>query len=85
MNRMGADRLQQAVSVLGVSAPFFFEGGATGGPYTPDGSAHSPAYIDDFASSLDGLKLAEAFMRITQSAVRHRIVVLVQEIANKQS
>jgi transcriptional regulator with XRE-family HTH domain len=85
MNRMGAGRLQQAASVLGVSAPFFFEGGATGGSYIPDGSAPSPTYIDDFATSLDGLKLAKAFARITRSAVRRRIVVLVQEIANKQS
>jgi transcriptional regulator with XRE-family HTH domain len=84
-NRMGASRLQQAANVLGVSAPFFFEGGATGGPYMPDGSAPSPTYIDDFASSLDGLKLAKAFTRITRSAVRHRLVDLVREIASRQS
>jgi transcriptional regulator with XRE-family HTH domain len=85
MNRIGASRLQQAANVLAVSVPFFFEGGATGGPYMPDGSAPSPTYIDDFASSSDGLKLAKAFTRLARSTVRHRIVTLVQEIADRQS
>ena len=85
MNQMGASRLQQAANVLAVSVPFFFEGAATGGPYMPDGSAPSPTYIDDFASSSDGLKLAKAFTRLERSAVRHRIVNLVQEIADRPS
>jgi transcriptional regulator with XRE-family HTH domain len=85
MNRMGASRLQQAANVLEVSVPFFFEGGTTGGGYMPDGSAPSPKYIDDFASSSDGLKLAKAFTRLARSTVRHRIVILVQEIADRQS
>jgi transcriptional regulator with XRE-family HTH domain len=81
-NRMGASRLQQAADILGVTVPFFFEGGNSG-PYVPDGSALSPSYIDDFVSSSDGLKLAKAFMRIPRSAVRHRIVNLVEEIAGR--
>jgi transcriptional regulator with XRE-family HTH domain len=85
INRIGASRLQQAANVLEVSVPFFFEGDATGGPYMPDGSAPSPTYIDDFASSSDGLKLAKAFTRIARSVVRHRIVNLVQEIADRRS
>ena len=47
---MGASRLQQAADILGVAVPFFFEG-AVGGTYMPDGSAPSPAYIDDFVTS----------------------------------
>ena len=62
-NRMGASRLQQAADILGVAVPFFFEG-AVGGTYKPDGSAPSPAYIDDFVTTSDGLRLMKAFMRI---------------------
>src|SRR4051812_41670726 len=61
VNRMGSSRLQQAADILGVTVPFFFEG-ATGGTFTPDAS--SPAYIDDFVTSSDGLRLAKAFMRV---------------------
>jgi hypothetical protein len=50
MNRMGASRLQHAADILGVTVPFFFES-VVGGPYKPDGSAPSPAYINEFVSS----------------------------------
>src|SRR4030081_2494432 len=56
VNRMGSSRLQQAADILEVAVPFFFEG-SDGGPYKPDGKAVSPAYIDDFVSSDDGLRL----------------------------
>jgi len=79
-NRMGASRLQQAADILGVAVPSFFEG-AVDGTYKPDGSASSPAYIDDFVTTSDGLRLMKAFMRIPKPAVRHHIVALVKEIA----
>jgi hypothetical protein len=75
---MGASRLQQAAGILDVAVPFFFKG-ALGG-HNEDGDTLSPAYIDDFVSSEDGLRLIKAFMRIAPPAVRHRIVNLVQEI-----
>ena len=78
-NRLGASRLQQAAQILGVSVPFFFEG-APGG-HIEGGDTLSPAYIDDFVSSEDGLRLIKAFMRIARPAVRYRIVNVVQEIA----
>ena len=78
-NRMGASRLQQAAQILGVSVPFFFEG-APGG-HVEGGDTLSPAYIDDFVSSEDGLRLIKAFMRIARPAVRYRIVNVVQEMA----
>src|ERR1700716_198448 len=62
-NRMGASRLQQAADILGVTVPVFFEGG-TDGPFMSDGRAPSPAYINEFVTSYDGLRLAKAFMRI---------------------
>jgi transcriptional regulator with XRE-family HTH domain len=79
INRMGASRLQHAAQILDVSVPFFFEG-APGG-HNEDGDTLSPAYIDDFVSSEDGLRMIKAFTRIRRPAVRHRIVNLVQEIA----
>jgi transcriptional regulator with XRE-family HTH domain len=78
MNRISASRLQQAAQILDVSVPFFFEG-APGG-HKMGGDAPSPAYVNEFVSSEDGLRLIKAFMRIARPAVRHRIVDLVQEI-----
>ena len=77
INRIGASRLQQAADILGVTVPFFFEG-AIDGPYE---GALSPSYIDDFVSSSEGRRLAKAFMQIPRSAVRLRIVALVNELA----
>ena len=78
-NRIGASRLQQIASVLGVPVGFFFEGAPV-----PDGSAKgfseaaSPAYVSDFLATSDGLALTKAFMKITDSKVRRRIVDLVE-------
>jgi transcriptional regulator with XRE-family HTH domain len=79
MNRMGSSRLQHAADILGVAVPFFFEG-AVGGTFTPDRHTPSPAYIDDFVTTSDGLRLMKAFMR-TRPALQRRIVALVKEIA----
>jgi|ERR1700716_1919909 transcriptional regulator with XRE-family HTH domain len=79
MNRISASRLQQASHILHVSAPFFFDG-APGG-HKMGKEAPSPAYVNEFVSSEDGLRLIKAFARIARPAVRHRIVNLVQEIA----
>jgi transcriptional regulator with XRE-family HTH domain len=79
MNRIGASRLQQAADILGVTVPYFFEGGDEG-PYK---GALSPSYIDDFVSSSEGLRLAKAFMRIPRSSVRLRVVALVNELAGE--
>ena len=81
-NRISASRLQQAADILGVAVPFFFEG-ADSKPYQPDGNEPSPAYIDDFVSTSDGLRLMKAFMRV-RPAVRRHIVALVNEIASEQ-
>jgi transcriptional regulator with XRE-family HTH domain len=80
-NRMGASRLQQAADILGVAVPFFFEG-AAGATFKSDGNVPSLAYIDDFVTIYDGLRLAKAFMRIARPALRHRIVELVNDMAS---
>jgi len=74
-NRIGASRLEQISHILQVPVAFFFEGALIG-------RALSMAQIDDFVSDSDGLRLMRAFMRIDDAALRHRIVMLVQEIAD---
>jgi transcriptional regulator with XRE-family HTH domain len=79
VNRMGSSRLQHAAHILQVSVPFFFEGAP--GVHELRKTAPSPAYVNEFVASEDGMRLIKAFMRIVRPAVRHRIVNLVQEIA----
>jgi transcriptional regulator with XRE-family HTH domain len=79
MNRISASRLQQAASLLAVPVPFFFDGAPGGHKLEED--APSSAYVNEFVSSEDGLRIIKAFMRIARPALRHRIVSLVQEIA----
>jgi hypothetical protein len=62
--------------------PFFFEG-APGGHELSE-TAPSPAYVNEFVSSEDGLRLIKAFMRIPRPAMRHRIVNVVQEIVGRK-
>jgi transcriptional regulator with XRE-family HTH domain len=78
-NRIGSSRLQHAASILNVPVSYFFEGGADG-PYLSDGNAPSCAYINDFVSSEDGLRLIKAFMRI-RPTLQRRIVALMTDIA----
>jgi len=81
-NRIGASRLQQIATVLGVPVGFFFEGAPV-----PDNSAKgfsdsaSPAYVSDFLATSDGLALTKAFMKVTDAKVRRRIVDLVEAMA----
>jgi transcriptional regulator with XRE-family HTH domain len=78
-NRMGSSRLQHAASILNVPVSYFFEGGADG-PYLLDGKAPSSAYINDFVSCEDRLRLIKAFMRV-RPALQRRIVAHVNEVA----
>ena len=84
-NRIGASRLQQIANVLGVPVGFFFEGA----PVLDDSAkgfseAASPAYVSDFLATSDGLALTKAFMTVTDSKVRRRIVDLVEAMAAEQ-
>lgn len=83
-NRIGASRLQQISTVLGVPVAFFFEGAPSVGPEV-DGmaEAQSPAYVADFLATSDGLTLTRNFMRIPDPKVRRRIVDLVIAIAGE--
>ncbi len=83
-NRIGASRLQQISHILQVPVSFFFDGAPNvpgGGRTEGMGEAPSPAYVSDFLATSDGLALTKAFMRISDSKLRRRIVDLVEQIA----
>lgn len=85
-NRVGASRLQQIATVLGVPVSFFFEG-APVQDSSPSGFSESanPAYISDFLATSDGLSLTKAFMKIKDPKVRRRIVDLVEAMVTEES
>jgi len=83
-NRIGASRLQQIAHILQVQVSFFFEGApnvATSSRMEGMSEAPSPAYVSEFLATSDGLAITKAFMRITDSKLRRRIVELVEQIA----
>jgi len=83
-NRIGASRLQQISHILQVPVEFFFEGApslGSGSRIDGLGEAPSPAYVSDFLATSDGLALTKAFMRISDTKLRRRIVDLVEQIA----
>jgi transcriptional regulator with XRE-family HTH domain len=85
-NRIGASRVQQIANILQVQVSFFFEGAPaipSGGRHEGLGEAPSPAYVSDFLATSDGLALTKAFMRISDTKLRRRIVDLVEQIAEK--
>jgi len=82
-NRIGASRLQQIANILKVPPQFFFEElpkGKGAGHYD---SAPSPAYLNEFVSSNDGLALMKAFMAIESAPLRRSIVQVVEQISGE--
>jgi transcriptional regulator with XRE-family HTH domain len=85
-NRIGAGRLQHISHILQVPVSFLFEGAPTLHPHQDSANAApSPSYVSDFLATSDGLALTKAFMRIKEPRLRHRIVDLVEEIAERDS
>jgi transcriptional regulator with XRE-family HTH domain len=81
-NRIGASRLQNIANILQVPVAFFFEG-APGGKQTAGlPEVCSPATVDEFLTTSDGLTLTGAFMRVKSDKTRRRIVQLVEQIAD---
>jgi transcriptional regulator with XRE-family HTH domain len=84
-NRVSASRLQHLSQILQVTVPFFFEGApaVSGIPQAAKGTtadAPSPAYVNDFLATSDGLDLVKAFTCIEDAKLRRAIVLLVEEI-----
>jgi transcriptional regulator with XRE-family HTH domain len=79
-NRIGASRLHHIAQILQVPETFLFEGAPRADHQTSDADLHSPAYISEFTSSVDGLALIKAFAKIKDRHVRRSIVALVDQI-----
>ncbi|MGQ4274344.1 helix-turn-helix domain-containing protein [Terrihabitans sp. B22-R8] len=84
-NRIGASRLQQIASLLGVQVSYFFEDAA--GESIDDGLGEPKAndYVAEFLATSDGLQLTKSFMKVSDPKVRRRIVDLVTALATEQS
>jgi transcriptional regulator with XRE-family HTH domain len=84
-NRISASRLQQSANILQVPVAFFFEDAPNVPGAVPQvtGKPPSPAYVTDFLTTSDGIRLAKAIMRIENAGLRRRIVSLVQEVAHE--
>lgn len=85
-NRVGASRLQAISEILGVPVAFLFEDapghdGSTPKGFADDGSA---AFAVDFCTSAEGLQLNRAFVKISDSRVRRRIIDLVKVLAKEE-
>lgn len=82
-NRISASKLQQISDLLGTPVAFFFEDAPFDEKNGNKGMAEnaSGAYVVDFLSSSDGLKLNRAFLQIKDPKIREKIVDLVQAIA----
>ena len=84
-NRIGASRLQQISTILGVPVSFFFEG-APSNELEPNGApdSASSAHVVDFLSTIEGLQLNKAFVRIKDPKVRRRVVDLVAALSGTE-
>ena len=82
-NRISASRLQHIASMLDVPASYFFDGAPVGdmpgGKFSDVGSA---AYVADFLTTAEGVRLSEAFLRIKSVDARRRIIDLVEALAD---
>ena len=83
-NRIGASRLQNIATVLSVPVSFFFDG-APGQGNSSTSDSKSGSYVVDFLSSSEGLQLNRAFVRISDSKIRCRVVDLVRALVSDGS
>ncbi|MEP1207271.1 MAG: helix-turn-helix transcriptional regulator [Rhizobiaceae bacterium] len=85
-NRIGASRMQKIAETLNVPVSFFFED-APGGHAGTDASgmeeSGSANFVMDFLSSSEGIELNRAFVRISNPAIRRRIIDMVRTLANE--
>ena len=80
-NRIGASRLQHISQILKVPVSFFFEGAPNMPGHAGMGEAPSPAYVNDFLATSDGLSLVKSFVKVKSPKLRRRIVELVEQMA----
>jgi transcriptional regulator with XRE-family HTH domain len=78
-NRIGASRLYQIGSVLGVPIEFFFEGLER--DQAGDGADHGASFDTELLSSAEGIQLNSAFFAISDPRLRKRLLDLVKAMA----
>jgi transcriptional regulator with XRE-family HTH domain len=78
-NRIGAGRLQHIARCLQVPIEFLFDGAPMkhNNPLTLD-------HVSDVVATSDGLALLKAFTRLRDTAVRRRVLYLVEHISEQQ-
>ena len=84
-NRIGASRMQQISSALDVPVAFFFEDAPAEVISNATGLQETSAttYVVDFLSSPEGIQLNRAFVRITNPAIRRRVIEMVRTLADE--
>jgi transcriptional regulator with XRE-family HTH domain len=82
-NRVGASRLQAIANILGVPVSFLFEDAPGQAPASGKGFAedHPANFALDFCSSMEGLQLNRAFVKIQDVKVRRKVIELVKALA----
>lgn len=88
VNRIGASRLYDMATVLGVPVQFFYEDapGKSANQPEAEGFAETPdeSYVIEFLSSRDGLELNKAFVKIEDQRLRRTVIDLVRSLAGEQ-
>ena len=85
-NRIGASRMQQISEALNVPVSFFFQDApveAGSAAVTGMAESSSTSYVADFLSSPEGMQLNRAFARITNPAIRRKVVDFVKTLADE--
>lgn len=84
-NRIGASRLQQIGHILQVPIAFFFDGAPAAAGFTaqPGASDVSPAFVNDFLATSDGMSIARNFPHIPDAKIRRALVDLIELSAKK--
>ena len=84
-NRIGASRLHQIATTLGVPIAFLYEGAPELDPAAGGFSeAGAPTYVADFMTTSEGLHLMKAFVRIKDARIRRRLVDLAAALAGTE-
>lgn len=83
VNRIGAGRLYEIARILEIGIPYFYEGAVDGAgqPVNSKIDGAAPAELMSYLTSPEGLQLNLAFMRITDTKVRKRVLDLVKSLA----
>jgi transcriptional regulator with XRE-family HTH domain len=86
VNRIGAGRLYEIASILGVNIGFFYddiEEEVAQGAASLGGSREHPPVME-FMSSGEGIQLSVAFMRIKDVKVRRKILDLIRSLSEDE-